>query len=57
MLDRKNMNKYINDFLEYMEVEKGDSLLSVRNYHHYLKRFAYFAKENKVEKPENFGFG
>ena len=29
----------INDFLEYLEVEKGSSPLTIRNYKHYLNRF------------------
>lgn len=37
-----------NDFLQYIEIEKGRSALTVRNYDHYLKRFLDFAK---VESP------
>ncbi len=37
-----------NDFLQYIEIEKGRSSLTVRNYDHYLKRFLDFAK---VESP------
>ena len=33
-----------NDFLQYIEIEKGRSSLTVRNYDHYLKRFLEFAK-------------
>lgn len=36
------------NFLEYVEIEKGRSLLTVRNYDHYLNRFIKFLKENKV---------
>ena len=46
------INKLITDFLEYLEVEKGRSLLTVRNYDHYLRVFAGFAKKNEIEKPE-----
>ena len=35
-------------FLEYIEIEKGRSALTVRNYDHYLTRFLDFAK---VESP------
>lgn len=35
-----------------MEVEKGASLLTVKNYHHYLLRFADFAKKDGVTKPD-----
>ena len=46
------INNLITDFLEYMEVNKGRSVLTVRNYDHYLKRFAGFAKEKGIETPE-----
>jgi len=39
------MDKVINQFLEYLEVEKGLSLTTVKNYSFYLHRFAGFAKE------------
>ncbi len=37
-----------NDFLQYIEIEKGRSGLTVRNYEHYLTRFLDFIK---VESP------
>ncbi len=33
-----------NDFLQYLEIEKGRSALTVRNYDHYLTRFLEFVK-------------
>ena len=36
------------DFLQYIEIEKGRSALTVRNYEHYLDRFLQFVK---VESP------
>lgn len=36
------------DFLQYIEIEKGRSALTVRNYDHYLTRFLNFVK---VESP------
>ncbi len=36
------------DFLQYIEIEKGRSALTVRNYDHYLDRFLEFIK---VESP------
>ena len=45
------MDKIINQFLEYLEVEKGLSLITVKNYSFYLKRFAEFAKEAGVTGP------
>lgn len=44
--------KLIIDFLEYLEVEKGRSILTVQNYDRYLRAFASFAKKNGVENPE-----
>ncbi len=38
------------DFLQYIEIEKGRSALTVRNYDHYLTRFLDFAK---VESPSD----
>jgi len=34
-----DLQKKINGFLEHLEVEKGSSPLTLRNYRHYLKRF------------------
>ncbi len=43
------MDKLINQFLEYLEIEKGRSLNTVQNYHFYLNRFAEWSK---IKKPE-----
>lgn len=45
------MNQAINNFLEYLEVEKGLSLITIKNYNFYLRRFAGFAKEVGVTAP------
>lgn len=37
------------EFLEYVEIEKGLSLKTVRNYDHYLSRFFEFAKIKSAE--------
>ncbi len=37
-------DKYLKEFLEYLEIERGRSDKTVRNYHFYLKRFADWAK-------------
>lgn len=37
-----DLNKLITDFLEYLEIEKNVSKLTIRNYKHYLARFARF---------------
>ena len=40
------------DFLEYLEVEKGRSPLTIREYKHYLERFLNWTKTNsKVTAP------
>ena len=40
------------DFLQYIEIEKGRSALTVRNYDHYLTRFLDFANsKSQVESP------
>lgn len=46
------IKKLIQQFLEYLEVEKGRSQKTSENYHLYLKRFANFASKNNVKKPE-----
>jgi len=40
-MDIKNL---INQFLEYLEIEKGRSQKTIENYDHYLKRFLNFSK-------------
>jgi site-specific recombinase XerD len=48
----------IDDFLEYMEVEKGRSPLTIREYRHYLKRFLIWLKTNtKVSEPGDITSG
>ncbi len=40
---RKNVDTYITNFLEYLEVERGRSVLTTRNYDFYLRRFVQWA--------------
>ncbi len=42
------MNKKIRDFLEYIELERGHSQLTIRNYSSYLEKFAEFAEEQGI---------
>jgi site-specific recombinase XerD len=43
----------IGEFLEYCEIERGHSDLTIRNYDHYLNRFLeYVRKEKKKESPK-----
>jgi len=44
------LSKLIIDFLEYCEVEKGHSQLTIRNYDHYLSRFLEFAGDIRLDK-------
>ncbi len=37
------LSKLVVDFLEYLEIEKNSSQLTIRNYDHYLQRFLTFA--------------
>lgn len=43
----KELENLKDSYLEYVEIERGRSLLTVRNYTHYLDRFFKFLKENK----------
>ena len=47
----KYMNKYIIDFLEYLEVNKGLSKATILNYSFYLKRFSVFTQEHYIVTP------
>jgi len=49
-----SVNDLISDFLEYCEIEKNHSDLTIRNYDHYLRRFLEFAEQGKSRdlKPE-----
>ena len=46
------MKKEINDFLEYLEIDRGLSRATLRNYHFYLNRFADFAKNKQICEVE-----
>lgn len=46
----KTLQKLITEFLEYLEVERGRSVQTIRNYDFYLKRFATWAKNPLPEK-------
>ncbi len=42
-----SVNDLVSDFLEYCEIEKNHSDLTIRNYEHYLGRFLDFAEKNR----------
>jgi site-specific recombinase XerD len=52
MIKNHNIAKYVQDFLEYCEIEKNKSPLTIRNYAHYLNRFSEFCKHAQITKPE-----
>lgn len=43
-VDMKSLDSLITDFLEYLEVERGRSQRTIRNYDFYLRRFSKWAK-------------
>lgn len=46
-----DLAKLINEFLEYLEIEKNVSKLTIRNYRHYLHRFLGYLAGNEVTPP------
>jgi len=46
----KEINKLKNEYLEYLEIEKNRSQLTIRNYDHYLSRFFDWSQ---ISKPES----
>ena len=52
-ITKSPLEKNIQDFLEYCEIEKNKSLLTIRNYAHYLARFAAFCKTQGLTRPED----
>lgn len=49
----KRIDKLITDYLEYLEVERGRSERTIRNYDFYLRRFADWAKHPDPHKITN----
>lgn len=42
------IERKVNNFLEYLEIERGSSPLTLRNYRHYLSRFVNWLKREKI---------
>jgi site-specific recombinase XerD len=43
------LGQQINDFLEYLQIERNSSKLTIRDYRHYLARFYFWLAETKGE--------
>jgi site-specific recombinase XerD len=48
---KSKLDRYHIQFLEYLEIERNRSKLTLRNYHHYLKRFVDFCAKYQVNDP------
>lgn len=46
-----HLSKLITDFLEYLEIERNVSKLTIRNYGHYLHRFLVYLATNSLSPP------
>lgn len=44
------ISRKVDQFLEYMEVEKGASPLTIRNYKHYLTRFIHWLNDENIRQ-------
>ncbi len=54
---KNSMETAIREFLEHCEIEKNRSKLTLRNYTHYLHRFADFAREKEgVTRPQQITY-
>ena len=53
MKETQKLHKSYIQFLEYLEVERNRSRLTLRNYDHYLKRFVDFCAKQGVKDPED----
>lgn len=46
------LNEHVNDFLEYLEIEKNRSQKTLENYHRYLNDFINWAKSQGAKDPK-----
>jgi site-specific recombinase XerD len=51
--NKSEINSKISSFLEYLEIEKGSSPLTIRNYKHYLARFEAYLNSKKLSNLSN----
>lgn len=47
--NKKPLPQHLNDFLDWLDIEKGLSSKTQENYERFLKRFLYWLKKNKLE--------
>ncbi len=52
-MPEQKLSYYLRRFLEYLEVEKGRSQMTIRNYEFYLRRFIEWAKDPKPSAIES----
>jgi site-specific recombinase XerD len=45
-IKHNELDRWIEEFLKYLETKKNCSRLTIRNYKHYLERFSYWAKSS-----------
>ena len=48
-----DLSSLIKDFLEYLEIERNVSQLTIRNYNHYLQRFLGFLAGSSLSPARN----
>ena len=49
-VQRIEVDRLLEEFLEYLEIERNCSKLTIRNYKHYLRRFSSWLKKNFPKK-------
>ncbi len=50
MTDSNQLDQLLIRYLDYLEVERQVSQYTIRNYHHYLRRFMEFLEDRGIEK-------
>ncbi len=48
----RNLSGWVKAFLEYCEIDRGHSPLTIENYSHYLNRFLEFCEQKQITKPD-----
>ncbi len=49
-VERSEIARKVEDFLEYLQVERGSSPLTIRNYRHYLTRFMHWMESQGIRE-------